>query len=103
MPIAVIPQSERDLSKIVTMLRQVAEGRNNATGSFSCISNRASTAVLAVNCAASTSVLLTPTNSHAATEIGAGSVWVSSVVSGTFWVTHASVSSTRTFLFAAIG
>ncbi len=103
MPITTVPQSERDLSKIVTMLRQVAEGRNNAAGSFSCISNVASTLVSAVNCAASTSVLITPFNSLAAVEMGAGTVYVSSVIAGSFYVTHASTTSSRTFMYATIG
>ncbi len=103
MSLAVVPQSERDLGKVVSMLRQLAEGRNNAVGSFNCATNVTSTLVTAINCAPGASVLITPFTSAAASEVGAGAVYVSSVIAGFFYVTHNSASSVRTFMYATIG
>ena len=103
MTVQVVSQEERDLSQIVRMIRQLAEGRNNAHGSFSCISNVASTHIIAVNCAPASHVSLTPTSSSAAVEIGNGTAWISSVVAGSFYVSHASTTSNRSFTYVAVG
>ena len=103
MTVQVVSQEERDLSQIVRMIRQLAEGRNNAHGSFSCISNVASTVILAPNCSPLSHVSISPTSSSASVEIGNGTVWVSSVIAGSFYVSHASTTSNRSFTYVAIG
>jgi hypothetical protein len=96
--------TEKDLFKIVRAVRELFEGRSNAVGTFTLTASATSTTVTAANCGAGSTVLLTPTSAHAATEIGNGTIYVSSVANGSFTVTHASNSQPdRTFLYAALG
>ena len=96
--------NEKDLFKIVRAVRELFEGRSNAVGSFTLAANAASTTVSAANCGAGSTVLLTPTSAHAATEIGNGTTYVSVVANGSFTVAHANNGQTdRTFLYAAFG
>jgi hypothetical protein len=96
--------TEKDLFKIVRAVRELFEGRSNAVGTFTLSANAASTTVTAANCGAGSTVLLTPTSAHAATELGNGTMYVSAVANGSFTVAHANNSQTdRTFLYAALG
>jgi hypothetical protein len=96
--------TEQDLTKFAMALRQIGEGRSNATGTFTLTANAASTAVTAVNCGSSSTVLVTPTTANAAAEIGAGTMYIGTVGNGTFTVTHANnAQADRTFLYAAFG
>lgn len=96
--------SETDLRKIVLAVRQLAEGRSNATGEVTLTVSDTSTVVTAVNCSSGSTVLLQPTTANAAAEIGAGTGYVSTVASGSFTITHANnVQADRTFRWVCIG
>jgi hypothetical protein len=96
--------AEKDPFKIVRAVRELFEGRSNAVGAFTLVASATSTTVTAANCGAGSSVLLTPTSAQAATEVGNGTIYVSTVANGSFTVTHANNSQAdRTFLYAALG
>lgn len=95
---------EKDIARIVRAVRQLAEGRSNAVGTFTLTANAASTVVTAVNCGAGSSVLAFPTTANAAAEIGNGTMYIGTVANGSFTVTHANNAQTdRIFMYAALG
>lgn len=90
--------TERDLGRIVRSIRDLFEGRSNASGSFTCTQNAATTVVTAPNCSPGSVVLFSPTTANAAAELGAGTIYVSTKSQGSFTVTHAnSATAGRTF------
>lgn len=96
--------SETDPRKIAAAVRQLAEGRSNATGEVTLTASAASTAVTAVTCAAGSTPLLTPMTAHASAEVGAGTIYVSAVANGSFTITHANNAQTdRTFRWVVLG
>jgi len=96
--------TETNLYKLVRAIRELFEGRSNAVGSFTLAANVGSTTVTAANCGAGSTVLYTPTSANAATEVGNGTIRVSTVANGSFTVTHANNAQTdRMFLYAALG
>jgi hypothetical protein len=95
---------EKDMFKIVAMLRELAQGRSNATGTVTLAPNAGSTTVTAVTCATGATVMLTPTTADAAAEIKNGTLWISAVGNQSFTITHANnAQADRTFLWAAYG
>lgn len=96
--------TETDLKKIILALQQLAAGRSNATGAVTLLTGSSTTVVSDPNCAAGTVPLLTPASANAATELGNGTIYVSTVANGSFTVTHAnSAMAGRTFLYALQG
>ena len=96
--------TETDLKKIVLAIQQLAAGRSNAVGSVTLAMNSATTTVLAPNCAAGSTPILTPASANAATEVGNGMMYVSGVANGTFTIVHAnSATPERKFLYAVFG
>lgn len=92
--------TERDIVRIVRAIRELFEGRSNASGVFTCTPNAASTVVTAPNCGADSRVFLQATTANAAAEIGNGTIYVSAVSQGAFTVTHAnSATEGRTFWY----
>lgn len=95
---------ETDLNRIVLAIRDLFMGRSNASGSFTCTINQATTTVTAKNCGATSRIMITPTTANAATEQGNGTVYVSSKAAGSFVVTHANNAvAGRTFDYAICG
>lgn len=96
--------TETDLKKVILAVQQLAAGRSNAVGSVTLAVSAATTLVADKNCAAGSVPLLTPITANAATEVGNGTMFVSTVANGSFTVTHANSATTgRTFLYALIG
>jgi hypothetical protein len=95
---------ERDLARIVRAVRQLAEGRSNAVGSFTLAAGVASTVVTAPTCGAGASVLAFPRTANAAAEVGNGTMFIGTVANGSFTVSHANnAQADRTFMYAALG
>jgi bifunctional N-acetylglucosamine-1-phosphate-uridyltransferase/glucosamine-1-phosphate-acetyltransferase GlmU-like protein len=89
---------------INTAIRQLAQGRNNATGSVTLAASVTSTVVTSDIVNDTDTVLLSPMTANAAAEIGAGTAYVSAVAKGSFTITHANaVSTDRTFRYAVFG
>jgi hypothetical protein len=104
MSAAVLAPSEKDPFKIVMAVRQLVEGRSNATGIVTLAANAATTTVSAPNCAAASVVLLFPATAHAAAIVAATYVRAADITKGQFIVTHASNSDAdKTFYWVALG
>lgn len=98
--------TETDLKKIVLAIQQIAAGRSNAIGTVTLTTSSATTVVTTMPgiCAPGSVPILIPTTANAATEFGAGSLYISSVGLNTFTITHVNSATTlRTFLFAIVG
>lgn len=92
--------NESDLLRIVRGIRDLFEGRSNATGRFTVTQNQATTVVAAKNCGPASEVFLQALTANAAAEVGNGTIYVSAVAPGAFTVTHAnSATATRTFAY----
>lgn len=95
---------EKDQKAVIRSLRELASGRSNATGTVTLTTSTTTTAVTNANCAAGSTIIVTPTTANAATEVGNGTMYVSAVANGSFTITHASSATTgRTFLYAILG
>src|SRR5215510_7223445 len=104
MTVGTLSAEERDLARIVRVVRQLAEGRSNAVGTFTLAAGAASTVVTAPTCGAGSSVLVFPKTANAAAELGNGTMYIGAVANGSFTVTHANNAQTdRTFMYAAFG
>jgi hypothetical protein len=96
--------TETDLKKIVLAIQQLAAGRSNAVGTVTLATASPTTVVTDKNCAIGSTPLLTPTTANAATEVGNGTMYVSTVANGSFTISHANSATTgRTFLYALHG
>lgn len=99
-----VSSNETDIRRIAVAVRQLGEGRSNATGEVTLTANAASTDVTAIVCSSGSTVLLQSTTANAATEIANGTGYVSAVANGSFTITHANNSQTdRIFRWVAIG
>jgi len=96
--------TETDLKKIILSLQHLAAGRSNATGTVTLATGASATVVTDANCAVGSVPLLAPATANAAAEVGNGTMYVSSVASGTFTISHAnSATAGRTFLYVLQG
>ena len=85
-------------------VNDVIEGGSNATGSVTLTLSVASTVVSHKLCRSTSVVGLTPRTAVAATELGNGTIYVSTVTNGSFTLVHASSAvAGRTFDFTLIG
>lgn len=89
------------MRRVVDVVRQLVEGKNNAVGTFTLTANATTTTVSAPTCTTASAVLFDPTtpdgaNDKATTSIAPGN--------GQFVVTHASNARVdRTFMYAVLG
>lgn len=91
-------------SRIVQAIRQLMQGRNNATGEVTLAASATTTTVAAPNCSSESEVFLQALTAHAAAEVGNGTIYVSTIANGSFTITHASNSQTdRTYSWVALG
>jgi hypothetical protein len=89
---------------LVNAIRQLMQGRSNATGTVTLVAGAASTTVTAPTCAPSAQVFLFPKTAHAAAEIAGGACFVSAVAAGSFTLAHANNAQTdRTFAYVCLG
>lgn len=101
-----IAQGERDLTRIVTAIRDLFMGRSNAMGEFTLTANAATTTVTATNCGEQSVISLTPRTANAAAEIGNGTLYIAAATTtpGQFIVTHANNAQVdRTFAYSISG
>jgi hypothetical protein len=107
MTVFVPPITETDLKRIVLAIQQVAAGRSNATGTVTLTANVATTTVTPTqtgSIAAGSTPILTAMTANAAAEVGAGTIYASTVANGSFTLTHANNAQTdRIFRYAILG
>lgn len=92
---------EKDLRKVVDVVRQLTEGKNNATGTFTLTPSATTTVVQNPSCSATSFVFLSPLTPDAAAAVP-----TTSIVAGNaqFVVTHAlNTQVDRTFGYAVLG
>ena len=97
---------ETSLARIVAALRQLAEGRSNAVGVATLVSDGVSTTtpVTAVTCGPNSVVLMFPATAHAATALGTTYVLQSNIAAGSFKISHAATTQAdQTFMWLCIG
>lgn len=99
--------TETDLKKIILAIQQLAAGRSNAVGTVTLTTSTTTTVVTPTQSgviAPNSNIHLTATTANAATEVGNGTIYVSSVGKDTFTITHASSGTTgRTFMWSVLG
>lgn len=82
-------------------IRQLIDGRSNATGSVTLTNGATTTTVSRTNCNENAAVLLFPKNLNAAGVVA--STFVSSITKTGFVITHTNLATTRTFGYVVIG
>ncbi|MGO4714754.1 hypothetical protein [Bradyrhizobium sp. 2TAF24] len=99
-----VSTQEKDLSRYALAIQQLGAGRTNAAGTVTLAANAATTTVSAPNCAAGSSVFLTPASANAAAEVKNGTLFISTVANRSFTITHANNAQTdRTFFYVCLG
>jgi hypothetical protein len=102
------PDHPNLLRKIIRVVAGIMQGKTNNTGTVTLTPNNATTTVVEAQgrIGQDTIILFMPTTANAATEYGAGSMYVSSrsVSSNTFTITHGNNAQTdRIFSYVLIG
>jgi hypothetical protein len=96
-----INPGETSFRKIVDVIRQLVQGKSNATGTFTLTANATSTTVTAPTCAPGSHVTWTPQTAHAANDMATTSYVASK---GQFVLSHANNARVdRTFSFEVRG
>jgi hypothetical protein len=80
---------ERDLTRIVTAIRDLFMGRSNAMGEFTLTANAATTTVAATNCGEQSVISLTPRTANAAAALATTYITAANTTPGQFIVNHA--------------
>jgi hypothetical protein len=94
--------TEKDIAKLALAIQQLAAGRSNATGSVTLTLSAATTTVSDPNCAAGSTILLSPTTANAAAAVA--TTYVSATANGSFTLSHtSSTTAGRTFSYAIVG
>jgi hypothetical protein len=99
-----IPATERDLTRIVSAIRDLFQGRSNAMGVFTLEAGATSTVVTAINCGAQSKISITPQTANAADALATTYIAAADVVPGQFTVTHANTADVdKTFSYSIQG
>ena len=95
---------EKNVWRIVQAVRQLVEGRNNATGIVTLRAGQVTTVVPAQNCGMGSAVFLFPRTANAAAKVATTYVKDADVIKGQFVVTHAnSADADQSFYWIATG
>lgn len=99
-----VAPNEKDLRKIVTVVRNALDGKTNNTGSVTLSASVATTVKIDARVGAQSVLSFMATTANAATELAAGTMWVSSRGKQTFTITHANNAQTdRDFEYTVTG
>ena len=99
-----LPYGGADGRTTAEVVNGILDGDINATGTFTCAANAATTVVTDFRAGPSSIILLMPTTANAATETGNGTIFISTRTKQSFTVTHANNTQTdRTFGYLVIG
>lgn len=93
---------DKDLTRIVLAILQLARGRSNAVGGVTLTPSATSTTVSFENCSSESQVILSPRTANAAGALS--TTYISAVNNKSFTIAHASAATTdRTFGFVVLG
>ena len=103
-----IPDHVSLFKRLINVVRGIMEGKTNNTNVVTLTASSATTTItLPVgDLGPNTTILFMPLSANAATEFGAGTIYVSSInaLTGVFVITHVNNAQTdRTFNYALIG
>ena len=99
-----IATGERDITRIVTAIRDLYMGRSNAMGEFTLTANAATTVVTAVNCGDQSVINLTPRTANAAAALATTYITAANTRPGQFTVNHANnAQADKTFAYSIQG
>ncbi len=102
-----LPDSADWGRRIAKRLKEVSQGKTNNTDEVTLTLNSATTIVTLApgRLGQDTVILFMPTNANAATEFGAGVIYVSArdVLNYNFTITHQNNANTRTFKYILVG
>lgn len=94
--------TETGIFRIVQAIRQLIQGRSDATLEVTLRANQTTTVVTAINCSKDCEVFLSPRTANAAAAIP--TTFISSVVQGSFTITHSSSAQLdRTYGVVCLG
>jgi hypothetical protein len=104
MAISLLP-SERDISRIVRSVIELISGRSNSvvTPDVTLNASGTTTTVSFTNCSITCAPVPVALTAAAATEVGNGSLFISSIANGSFQVTHSAGVANRRFRFICLG
>lgn len=95
---------ETSLDKLIQSVQDLFSGRNNCFGECTlAVAPATTTVVRAPNMGPQSIPLLIPLNAAAATEWGAGGLYISAREAGQFTITHSSSAGTRNYGFVTLG
>lgn len=93
-----------DIRVIVNAIRNIFQRRLDAAGEITLTVSVASTAVTDNRVGTNSAVVIVPMTASAAAEVGNGTIYVSTVASGSFTLTHANnATADRTFRYIVMG
>lgn len=93
-----------DEIRLIDTINQLILGNSNNIGTVTLTASAASTTVLNSRVGGSSFIGFMPTTANAATELAAGTMYVSSRTKGEFVITHANnAQADRTFTYVHIG
>ena len=92
------------IRRIVNTITSLSDGRSNAFGTVTLTASQATSTVTDRRVGTDSVITFMAKTANAAAEVGAGGMYVSSVTSGSFVITHANnAQSDRTFAYAIQG
>lgn len=108
MALRAVPVTWRNIDEqarlFAAAINQMADGRSNAFGTVTLTANQATSTLTDNRIGTDTVITFMPTTANAAAEIGAGTLYVSAVTSGSATLTHANnAQADRTFSYALQG
>ena len=96
--------TERDPTRIVQAIRDLFQGRSNATGEFTLEASATETTVLATNCGSGSNITWRPKTANAAAAMTSLYLEDANITLGQFVLTHDSDAATdRTFGYSIQG
>lgn len=102
--VAALSLKEKNQDTINQAIRELQNGRDNASGSVTLAASASTTVVAAPNCSTTSAVFLFPQTAHAGAELAAGGCYVSATAAGEFTITHANNAQVdRTFFYRISG
>lgn len=90
----------RETSEVVN---NILSGKQNNTGTVTVTNSATSTAVTNYLVGPDSVILFMPTTSDGASELAAGTMYVSARTKQAFTITHANATTTRSFAFIVVG
>jgi len=99
-----LPPAGASMRQIITAIRELIQGRNNATDSVTLTINTTTTIVSKTTLNSGGVPILVPRTANAAAEQANGTLFISAIAGGSFTITHANNAQTdRTFDYISLG